>query len=331
MIIRTVDLQIPKKLDIEKDTLSDNYGKFVAEPFERGFGSTIGNSLRRVILSTVPGAAVTSIKIEGVLHEFSTVAGVKEDVTDIILNIKNLRIKLHGDKPKVIRLKKKGAGKVFAKHITHDADIEVLSPELHLLTLDKDGAIDLEMVVELGRGYVPADQNKTDDMPIGVIPIDAIFSPIRKVNFSVENARVERVTDYDKLIMEIWTDGSVSPEDVLGFSAKILKDQLNLFINFEENDLPVEVPEDQNQEFNQNLLKNVHELELSVRAANCLKNASIRTIGDLVHRSEGEMLRTKNFGRKSLNEIKEILHDMGLSLGMDVDNSVSLESVEQEV
>lgn len=324
MNIQTIDLQIPKKLDIDKDTLSENYGKFVAEPFERGFGVTIGNSLRRILLSSIVGAAVTSIKIEGVLHEFSTVPGVKEDVTDIILNIKNLRLRLHGDKPKVIHLKKKGAGKVCAKHITSDADIEVLDPNLHIATLDKDGKIDIEMVVQNGRGYVPSIQNKTEDMPIGEIPIDAIFSPIRKVNVSVENARVGRVTDYDKLIMEIWTDGSVRPDDVLGFSAKILKDHLSLFINFEETEPPVEKKQTINEEFNKNLLKNVRELELSVRAANCLKNASIRTIGDLVQRSESEMLRTKNFGRKSLNEIKEILHEMDLSLGMDADLTSSV-------
>ncbi|VAX27462.1 DNA-directed RNA polymerase alpha subunit [hydrothermal vent metagenome] len=331
MNIQTIDLQIPKKLDIDKDTLSENYGKFFAEPFERGFGATIGNSLRRILLSSIAGAAVTSIKIEGVLHEFSTVPGVKEDVTDIILNIKNLRLTLHGDKPKVIRLKKKGAGKVCAKHITSDADIEILDPELQIATLDKDGKIDIEMVVQKGRGYVPSIQNKDEDMPIGEIPIDAIFSPIRKVNFSVENARVGRVTDYDKLIIEIWTDGSVRPDDVLGFAAKILKDHLTLFINFEEVEPPVEKKQAVDEEFNNNLLKNVRELELSVRAANCLKNASIRTIGDLVQRSESEMLRTKNFGRKSLNEIKEILHEMGLSLGMDVGDLCANEALEEEV
>ncbi len=331
MNIQTIDLQIPKKLDIDKDTLSENYGKFFAEPFERGFGATIGNSLRRILLSSIAGAAVTSIKIEGVLHEFSTVPGVKEDVTDIILNIKNLRLRLHGDKPKVIRLKKKGAGKVCAKHIVSDADIEVLDPDLHIATLDKDGKIDIEMVVQKGRGYVPSIQNKNEDMSIGEIPIDALFSPIRKVNFSVENARVGRVTDYDKLILEIWTDGSVRPDDVLGFAAKILKDHLSLFINFEEAEQPVEKKQAVDEEFNNNLLKNVRELELSVRAANCLKNASIRTIGDLVQRSESEMLRTKNFGRKSLNEIKEILHEMGLSLGMDVVVPQANEAFEEEV
>ncbi len=330
MIIRTKDFQIPKKLEVEKETLSKTYGKFTAEPFERGFGTTIGNSLRRVLLSSIAGAAVTSIKIEGALHEFSTVSGVKEDVTDIILNIKNLRLKLHSGKEKVIYLRKKGAGKLLAKHITPDPDVEVLVPDLHIATLDKDGSIDIEMVVQIGRGYVPADRNKDEDMDIGTIPIDAVFSPIRKVNFSVENARVGRVTDYDKLIMEIWTDGSVRPDDVLGISAKNLKDHLNLFINFEESDPSAEADHNNDQEVNQNLLKNVHELELSVRAANCLKNASIRTIGDLVQRTEPEMLRTKNFGRKSLNEIKEILVDMGLSLGMKVDKNALVDENQPE-
>jgi len=330
MIIRTKDFQIPKKLEVEKETLSKTYGKFTAEPFERGFGTTIGNSLRRVLLSSIAGAAVTSIKIEGALHEFSTIPGVKEDVTDIILNIKNLRLKLHSGKEKVIYLRKKGPGKILAKHITPDADVEVLVPDLHIATLDKDGSIDIEMVVQVGRGYVSAEHNKEEDMPIGTIPVDAVFSPIRKVNFTVENARVGRVTDYDKLIMEIWTDGSVRPDDVLGISAKNLKDHLHLFINFEESDLSTEQDHNNDQEFNQNLTKNVHELELSVRAANCLKNASIRTIGDLVQRTEPEMLRTKNFGRKSLNEIKEILVEMGLSLGMKVDKSILPDESQQD-
>ena len=329
MIIRTVNFQIPKKLEVDKETLSKSYGKFTAEPFERGFGNTIGNSLRRILFSSMVGAGVTSIKIEGVLHEFSSIPGVKEDVTEIILNIKKLRLKLHGDKKKVIRLKKRSAGKVLAKHISPDADIEVLNPDLHIATLDKDGVIDIEMVVQLGSGYVSADQHKGEEDAIGVIPIDGIFSPIRKVSFSVENARVGRMTNYDKLIMELWTDGSVSPEEVLGYSAKILKDHLDLFINFEECEQSGEKIDDKVQDFNKNLLKNVHELELSVRAANCLKNASILTIGDLVRRSESEMLRTKNFGRKSLNEIKEILHEMGLSLGMKMEGS-SLEGAEQE-
>ena len=323
MIIKTKDFQVPKKLDVEKETLSKTYGKFFAEPFERGFGATIGNSLRRILLSSIAGAAVTSIKIEGVLHEFSTIPGVKEDVTDMILNIKNLRLKLHSDKPKMIHLKKKGGGEARAKDIIHDADVEILTPDLHIATLDKDGNLDMEMTVKTGRGYVPAERNKEEGTAIGVIPIDAIFSPIRKVNFTVENARVGRVTDYDKLIMEVWTDGSVRPDDVLGFAAKIFKDHLSIFINFEELEQPEEQEAGERKESNKNLLRSVHELELSVRAANCLKNANIRTIADLVQRSESEMLKTKNFGRKSLNEIKEILQEMGLSLGMKVDESAS--------
>ena len=323
MIIKTKDFQVPKKLDVEKETLSKTYGKFFAEPFERGFGATIGNSLRRILLSSIAGAAVTSIKIEGVLHEFSTIPGVKEDVTDMILNIKNLRLKLHSDKPKMIHLKKKGGGEARAKDIIHDADVEILTPDLHIATLDKDGNLDMEMTVKTGRGYVPAERNKEEGTAIGVIPIDAIFSPIRKVNFTVENARVGRVTDYDKLIMEVWTDGSVRPDDVLGFAAKIFKDHLSIFINFEELEQPEEQEAGERKESNKNLLRSVHELELSVRAANCLKNANIRTIADLVQRSESEMLKTKNFGRKSLNEIKEILQEMGLSLGMKIDESAS--------
>jgi DNA-directed RNA polymerase subunit alpha len=321
MIIRTKDFQIPKKLEVEKETLTETYGKFYAEPFERGFGTTIGNSLRRILLSSIAGAAVTSVKIEGVLHEFSTIPGVKEDVTDIILNIKNLRLKLHVDKPKLIHIKKKGPGEIKGKDIIHDADVEVLTPDLHIAMLDKDANLDMEMTVRIGRGYVPADRNKEEGSPIGIIPIDSVFSPVRRVNFTVENARVGRVTDYDKLVMEIWTDGSVQPEDVLGFSAKILKDHLNIFINFEEVQEPTESKGDGQKEANKNLLRSVHELELSVRAANCLKNANIRTIADLVQRTEAEMLKTKNFGRKSLNEIKEILQEMGLSLGMKVEGA----------
>jgi len=319
MIIRTKDFQIPKKLEIDKESLTKMYGKFYAEPFERGFGTTIGNSLRRILLSCIAGAAVTSVKIEGVLHEFSTIPGVKEDVTDLILNIKNLRLKLHVDKPKLIHVKKKGQGEVTGKDIIHDADVEVLTPDLHIATLDKDANLDMEMSVRVGRGYVPAERNKEEGSPIGVVPVDAIFSPVRRVNFNVENARVGRVTDYDKLIMEIWTDGSIRPEDVLGFSAKILKDHLSIFINFEEKDEPAESKVDNQKEANKNLMRSVHELELSVRAANCLKNANIRTIADLVQRSEAEMLKTKNFGRKSLNEIKEILSEMGLSLGLKLE------------
>ncbi|MBI3994449.1 MAG: DNA-directed RNA polymerase subunit alpha [Nitrospirae bacterium] len=330
MIIRTKDFQIPKKLEMEAETLTSTYGKFYAEPFERGYGTTIGNSLRRILLSSIAGSAVTSVKIEGVLHEFSTIPGVKEDVTDIILNIKNLRFKLHTDRPKTVRLRKKGSGEARAKDIIHDADVEVLNPDLHIATLDKEANLDIEMVIRIGSGYVPADRNKEEGMPIGVIPVDSIFSPVKKVNFTVENARVGRITDYDKLIMEIWTDGGVKPEDALAYAAKILKDHLAIFINFDETAEPVmEHVEDKKTEFNKHLLRSVHELELSVRAANCLKNANIKTIGDLVQRSESEMLRTKNFGRKSLNEIKEILSEMGLSLGMKVDHNPSGEGFEK--
>lgn len=320
-MMKLKDFQIPKKLEFEQETLTPTYGKFIAEPFERGFGTTIGNSLRRVLLSSITGAAVTSVKIEGVLHEFSTIPGVKEDVTDIILNIKNLRFKLHTDRPKTIHVKKKGAGEVKAKDIIHDADVEILTPELHIATLDKDAYLEIEMTVKTGRGYVPAERNKDEMSPIGVIPIDAIFSPIRKVNFTVENARVGRVTDYDKLIMEVATDGSIKPEEALAYAAKILKDHLSIFIPFEDSSAIYEpIVEEQRKEFNKNLLRSVNELELSVRAANCLKNANIKTIAELVQKTEAEMLKTKNFGRKSLNEIKEILSEMGLSLGMKIDN-----------
>jgi DNA-directed RNA polymerase subunit alpha len=321
MMMRLKDFQIPKKLEFDQETLTDTYGKFVAEPFERGFGTTIGNSLRRVLLSSIGGAAVTSVRIEGVLHEFSTITGVKEDVTDIILNIKNLRLKLHSDKTKTIHIKKKGAGEVKGKDIIHDADVEILTPDLHIATLDKDAYLDMEMTVKIGRGYVPAERNKEEGAPIGVIPIDSIFSPVQKVNFLVENARVGRVTDYDKLIMEVVTDGSVKPDEALAFAAKILKDHLSIFITFDEKDEVHEpIIEEKQKEFNKNLLRSVNELELSVRAANCLKNANIKTIADLVQRTEAEMLKTKNFGRKSLNEIKEILSEMGLSLGMKLEN-----------
>jgi DNA-directed RNA polymerase subunit alpha len=321
-MMKLKDFQIPKKLDFEQDTLTNTYGKFVAEPFERGFGTTFGNSLRRVLLSSISGAAVTSVKVEGVLHEFSTITGVKEDVTDIILNIKNLRLKLHSDKTKTIHIKKKGAGEVRGKDIIHDADVEILTPDLHIAALDKDAYLDMEMTVKIGRGYVTAERNKEEGAPIGVIPIDSIFSPVQKVNFLVENARVGRVTDYDKLIMEIVTDGSVKPDEALAFAAKILKDHLSIFITFDEKDDTDEpVIEEKQTEFNKNLLRSVNELELSVRAANCLKNANIKTIADLVQRTEPEMLKTKNFGRKSLNEIKEILSEMGLSLGMKLENA----------
>ncbi len=314
------DFQIPKKVEFEQETLTQVYGRFVAEPFERGFGMTIGNSLRRVLLSSIVGAAVTSVRIEGVLHEFSSITGVKEDVTDIILNLKNLRLKVHSDKPKSIHIKKKGAGEVTGKDLIHDADVEILTPDLHIATLDKDASLELEVTVQNGRGYVPAERNKDEDAPIGVIPVDSLFSPVRKVNCVVENSRVGRVTDYDKLTMEITTDGSIKPDEALAYAAKVLKDHLSIFITFEERDEATDYAiEEKGGDLNKNLFRSVNELELSVRAANCLKNANIKSIADLVQKSEAEMLKTKNFGRKSLNEIKEILSEMGLSLGMKLD------------
>lgn len=331
MIIRTQDFQIPKKVEIEEETHTQNYGRFYAEPFERGLGTTIGNSLRRVLLSSITGAAVTSIKIEGVLHEFSTIPGIKEDVTDIVLNIKNIRLKLHTDQSKSIRLCKKGSGDAQAKDIIHDADVEILTPDLHIATLDKEANLDIEMTVKIGRGYVSSERNKEEGAAIGVIPVDSIFSPIRKVNVAVENARVGRMTDYDKLILDIWTDGSVKPEEALAYAANNLKDHLSIFMNFDETELRALEPiQEKKADYNKNLLRNVNELELSVRAANCLKNANIRTIADLVQKTEMEMLKTKNFGRKSLNEIKEILNKMGLSLGVRLDIMTSEEAKVQK-
>lgn len=321
MIKAMKDFQVPMRVEVDKDTLSPTFGRFTTEAFERGFGTTIGNALRRVLLSSLTGAAVTTVKIEGVLHEFSTIPGVTEDVTSIILNIKTLRLALHTDKPKTIRLKKKGPGEAKGSDIIHDADITVLTPDLHIATLDKDASLDIEMTVRHGRGYVPAERNKEEGLPIGVIAIDSIFSPIKRVNFHVENARVGRMTDYDKLAMEIWTDATISPRDALSTAAAILREHLDIFINPEERAEGKSEAgfEEAQREINKNLFRSVNELELSVRAANCLKNANIKTIADLVQKTEGEMLKTKNFGKKSLNEIKEILAEMGLSLGTKID------------
>ena len=317
MIKAMKDFQIPMRVEVDKDAHSPIFGRFTTEAFERGFGTTIGNALRRILLSSLTGAAVTTVKIEGVVHEFSTISGVTEDVTAIILNIKSLRLALHTDKPKTIRLKKKGPGEAKGSDILHDGDVTILTPDLHIATLDKDATLDIEMTVKHGRGYVPAERNKEEGLPIGVIAIDSIFSPIRRVNFHVENARVGRMTDYDKLTMEIWTDGTISPRDALSTGAGILREHLDIFINPEERSEGKSEAgyEESQREVNKNLSRSVNELELSVRAANCLKNANIKTIADLVQKSEGEMLRTKNFGKKSLNEIKEILSEMGLSLG----------------
>jgi DNA-directed RNA polymerase subunit alpha len=323
MIKAMKDFQVPMRVEVDKDAHSPTFGRFTTEAFERGFGTTIGNALRRILLSSLTGAAVTTVKIEGVVHEFSTISGVTEDVTAIILNIKSLRLALHTDKPKTIRLKKKGPGEAKGADILHDGDVTILTPDLHIATLDKDATLDIEMTVKHGRGYMPAERNKEEGLPIGVIAIDSIFSPIRRVNFHVENARVGRMTDYDKLTMEIWTDGTISPRDALSTGAGILREHLDIFINPEERSEGKSEAgyEESHREVNKNLSRGVNELELSVRAANCLKNANIKTIADLVQKSEGEMLRTKNFGKKSLNEIKEILSEMGLSLGTKVEAS----------
>jgi len=317
-------IQKPRKLECDLTSLTSTYGKFVVEPFERGFGTTIGNSLRRTLLSAIQGAAVVSIKVDGVYHEFSCVRGVVEDTVDIILNIKNLLIKLHSEQPKTIYLRKtlQDGGAVTAADIEADADVEILNPDLHICTLDKGASIDMSMEVKLGRGYVPAERNKDPEYPLGVIPVDSIFSPVKRVNYRIEESQIGKEIDYDRLIMEIWTDGSVVPEDAVAYAAKIIKDHWNVFMNFEdqEEEEEKEPVNDTKSTLHEYFLKSVNELELSVRSYNCLKNAEIRTIGDLVKRTEGEMLRTKNFGRKSLNEIKEILKSMNLGLGMKIDD-----------
>ena len=317
------DLIRPKRLEVEKETLTSFYGKFVAEPFERGFGITIGNSLRRILLSSLQGASITSVKIDGVLHEFSTIPGVKEDVTEIILNLKEVRLKLHTEGPKTIRVKTEGAKVLKAGDILTGDAVEILNPEHYIATLSRDGKLSMEMVVKMGRGYVPAERNKEESQAIGTIPIDAIFSPIKKVNYTVTNARVGQITDYDKLTLELWTDGSLNPEEAVAHASKILKDQLSIFYTFEEEEeTETAIPEGQeeSEKLNENLFRSVDELELSVRSANCLKHANIKLIGDLVQKTEAEILATKNFGRKSLNEIKEILDEMGLNLGMKLEN-----------
>ena len=316
------DLIRPKKLQVETESLTNTYGKFYAEPFERGFGTTLGTGLRRVLISSLQGAAIVSVKAKGVLHEFSAVPGVTEDMTDIILNLKGVRLKVHGNDARMIRIVQKGEGVVKAKDIITDNNVEILNPEHHIATCSKDANLEMDLVVKVGKGYVPADRNRDEKAPVGTIPIDAIFSPISKVNFTVTNARVGQITDYDKLTIEVWTDGSVKPQDAVAYASKILKDQLSIFINFDEDVEPQEEaePEEERERFNENLYRSVDELELSVRSANCLKNAGIKLIGELVSRSEAEMLKTQNFGRKSLNEIKDILVDMGLTLGMKLDN-----------
>ena len=310
----------PSRLDIQPGPDAKRVAKVVAEPLERGFGLTLGNALRRVLLSSLQGAAVTSMHVDGVLHEFSSIPGVREDLTDVVLNVKSIALRMYGDGPKRMRLRSEGPGEVTAGQIETGHDIEVMNPDLVICTLDDGARIDMDLTVETGKGYIPGSQNRPEDAPIGLIPVDAMFSPVRKVSYKVENTRVGQVTDYDKLTMEIETNGAVTPEDSVALAARILQEQLQLFINFDEpavreyEDQPSEPP------FNKNLLRKVDELELSVRSANCLKNDNIVYIGDLVQKSEAEMLRTPNFGRKSLNEIKEVLSTMGLHLGMEIPN-----------
>jgi DNA-directed RNA polymerase subunit alpha len=316
--------QKPKRLEVDKDSLTDHYGRFSAQPFERGFATTVGNALRRVLLSSIEGTAITAVRVEGVLHEFSPIPGAMEDTTDLILNLKRIPLKMHVEHPKTLTLRISEPGEVLAKHITPDPDIEILDPEAHIATLGQGSTLSVELRIKQGRGYVSADKNFDEDLSIGWIPVDSVHSPIRKVNYFVENARVGQATDYEKLTLEVWCNGAVTPRDAVGLAAKLMKDHLSIFINIEEDDEPMdsaaEMSEGDREVWWDKLNKSVDEMELSVRSYNCLKNANIRTIGELVQKSEAEMLKTKNFGRKSLNEIKEILTGMGLSLGMKLDN-----------
>ena len=308
----------PAKLEVEPGIDPNRMATIVAEPLERGFGLTLGNALRRILLSSLQGAAVTAIQIEGVLHEFSSVPGVREDVTDIVLNMKGVALKMHVEGPKHVTLTATGPGEVTAGQIDTGADIEVMNPDLVICHLDKGAKLSMELVVDNGKGYVAATSNKQEDSPIGLIPIDAVFSPVRKVSYKIENSRVGQVTDHDKLAIDVLTNGALTPDDAVALAARILQDQLQLFINFDEPDQKSDAEQKDDLPFNRNLLRKVDELELSVRSANCLKNDNIIYIGDLVQKSEADMLRTPNFGRKSLNEIKEVLSQMGLHLGMEI-------------
>ncbi|HPQ50628.1 MAG: DNA-directed RNA polymerase subunit alpha [Alphaproteobacteria bacterium] len=314
-----LELIKPNKVEVEHKTEGRNYGKVVVEPLERGFGLTLGNSLRRVLLSSLQGAAVTAVKIAGVQHEFSTVEGVREDVTDIVLNVKAIAVRMHVEGPKRMRLVAEGPCEVTSGMIEAGADIEIMNPDLVICSLDKGAKLDMEMTVNTGKGYRPAAMNRPEEAPVGLIPVDSIFSPVRKVSYEVEDTRVGQITDYDKLTLTVETNGVISADDAVAYAARILQDQLQVFINFEEPKEAKVTEEEESLPFNRNLLKKVEELELSVRSANCLKNDNIVYIGDLVQKSESEMLRTPNFGRKSLNEIKEVLGMMGLHLGMQVE------------
>ncbi len=309
----------PQKVQIERGSSAKAGGKIVAEPLERGFGLTLGNALRRILLSSLQGAAVTSVQIDGVLHEFSSIEGVREDVTDIILNIKAIAVRMHVEGPKRMRLHAEGPCEVTAGMIEAGADIEIMNPDLVICTLDKGAKLNMEMTVNTGKGYRPAAANRPEEAPVGLIPVDSVFSPVRKVSYEVEDTRVGQITDYDKLTLTVETNGVITPEDAVAYAARILQDQLQVFINFEEPKAATASEEKEELPFNKNLLRKVDELELSVRSANCLKNDNIVYIGDLVQKSEGDMLRTPNFGRKSLNEIKEVLTAMGLHLGMQVE------------
>ena len=311
----------PKRLEFDKKNKSEYYGKLSAGPFERGYGVTIGNSLRRMLLSSIEGAAIVAVKFEGIFHEFSSIPGVVEDVTEIILNLKQVNLQLNGEESyKRIYIKASKPGTICAKDITADPDVVVLNPDLPIFTIDQNGEVEMEMIVRKGRGYVPADKHNIENESVQMIPLDSSFSPIEKITFHVENTRVGQSTDYDSLVMELWTNGGITPEDAVAHAAKIVKDHMQIFINFDEEPEPVQPQVDEKkQKMLANMAKCVEELELSVRSYNCLKNANIQTIAELVQKTDGEMLKTRNFGRKSLNEIKEILEDMGLHLGMKVD------------
>jgi DNA-directed RNA polymerase subunit alpha len=315
--------QRPKRLEFERETLTDRFGRFWAQPFERGFGTTVGNAMRRVLLSSIEGAAVTAVKIEGVLHEFSPIQGVVEDATDIILNLKQIPIKLHSDSVKTLTLRTTRAGEVRARDIEADADVEILEPDTHIATVSEGGRLEMELRIKRGRGYVSADKNFDEDLGIGWIPIDSVHSPVKKVNYIVEAARIGQTTDYDKLTIEVWTTGAVTPRDAVSLAAKLVRDHFTIFVGIDEaSDQPLERLADQpSSVVNEHLDRSVEELELSVRSGNCLKNANIRTIRELVQKSEADLMKTKNFGRKSLNEIKAVLGTLGLSLDMRLDQA----------
>lgn len=322
------NFQMPKGVIIEDDTVTGGYSKFVIEPLERGFGTTIGNSIRRVLLSSLPGAAVVGVRIDGVAHEFSTMPNVVEDVAEVILNLKGLRLILHSDEPKTLMLEAEGKGDVTAEDIQTDMDVEILNPDLHIASLDEGGQLRMEIHVDSGRGYVIAEQNKIPDQPIGVIPMDAMFSPITRVNFQVENTRIGQRTDYDRLVLEIWTDASVGPQDALSTASQILRNHLQLFISIDDQFIsePEEEVDEKFEEIKKLLRMNVEELELSVRSSNCLRAADIKTLADLVQKSETEMLKYRNFGRKSLTELSQILQEMDLGFGMDIEEYVEAEA-----